>query len=541
MNFPCCLVDDAGQPLLIPHDKRRLGGTHHAARHQCSNKKKNVTASWVGLALLLTSVFSDPSHNNREHDSAVSKSISTFTSPSALYELASFMALEENAEEEGIATFFDTHHRQQPQRAASGNSAAATTSSSSPKAGSSAFHSGAASPHRILGSRVTVRDTLDNGGCLSRPVLAAPKHHKSNNVVVRAQAMSALVDFDGSTTSTSSSSSSTTTSSATTSPNMKAIVASNERHDVSSLSSGGFTGDSSSFSSSDASARMTDSPLDLLPHPSDAQHHHLQQHSPRPMWDQVHVMDLASEIGHEGFLNSTRALLHRGLFPTVYRSFVDSIVVPPTPASSSNASSWCCGACRKWHHTVREACLRCQTPNLHVHKLFLGQLRKEVACDDLLEKIVFATTSGVVPLRVEGHSLPHQQSTNGGATPSTGARRGKGCGSVYVTPADAQRLVPLLHRNVFIDVDWASGREVMYFAYSEQRSWFDEFVSARIMQSGQGRSAHLPNKPVVCELAAGGDASVARTTNASVGYGDHQHQQGRPQQQQQVATAVRYW
>lgn len=569
MKLPCCLVSDAGQPVLFTNDRRRQAANAAAAAASMSpvrghfsakrnNAKTSATASWVGLALLLTSVFSDPSHNDREHDSAISKSISTFTAPSALYELASFMALEENAEEEGIATFFDTHaqntnptstatvadHQRLVPQSPRGVSGATT----------SAAHSGAACSHRILGAKVTVRDTLQNGGCLSRPAFV-PHRATTKRSVTPAAALSSA-----STTSVVSQQQSSAALHTVGGVNTLASIKSTTVQDglssaSSSSSTGGLThhageawSSADSSNGSHRSATPPDSP-DLLPN----------RHAGRggALWEQVHVMDLAQEIGNEAFVHNTAALLRRSLFPTIYRCFVEDIEVgsnahlqppplspsgapttTPTPNTNSTYSSWCCGGCRKWHHTVREACLRCQQPNPNVHKLFLGQLRKELPCDDLLEKIVFATTSnangeaGITPLRVEGHSLPSHQQQRGshvhhhpqqaGGTTAAPARRGKGCGSVYVLPADAERLVHLLHRNVFVDVDWSTGREVIYFAYSEQRMWFEEFVSARIMQAGDARSTCLPNKPVVCEIAA-----AAAAVSPAPMHHHHQHHVAR--------------
>lgn len=505
MKLPSCLVGEGGQPAL--HGRPSSADAARLRRYSTTKHNKNATkatANWVGLALLLTTgLFSDPNNINM-HQRGVSTSISTFSSPSALYELASFIALEENAEEEGLAMFYDAHTgvRKNRDRATAASSWRSSSSISNVRVShstgatmmkaTSAVLTGAATPQRILRSQVTVRDTLAaQGGSLARPVFRTNQRPATQEAAaVQCASSSAALP-----------------SSAESSPSFSF---SDHHQDISS--SDGEHGEGAS-----------------------SQGVHLWSSTGGSPWQQLHVLDLAQEIHHDGFLASTRALTKRGLFPTVYRCFVDDIALPEdalfssntTPsfynimrdASSSTANSrqtissscWCCTQCSRAHHSVRESCLRCHAPCPNVSKVFLGQLRKELPCDDLLKKIIWATTfadGGIVPLRVEGHTLSDvglNQCLDGCHSPHP-VRRGKGCGSVYVSPHEANRLVALLHKNVFLDHDWVSGKEVVYFVYAEQRIWFDEFVAARVMVGGSARAASLPHKALVCEMsgAAGG-------------------------------------
>jgi hypothetical protein len=457
MKLPCCLVNGGAQ--LFGRQPPEVAKRRH---HQHKQKCTKTTTNWVGLALLLTSLVSDPNQNDRVPHHAVSTSISTLSSPSALYELASFMALEENAEEQKrIATLNDrrgsSHHAQLKHHPPS---ELVNIRIAGPSTSSSVATSGAASPHRILRPQVTIRDTLNGGGSLARPVF------------VRQQAATA-----------------TTTSSACSSAQSSPSVTfsdPNANHDLSSSATTVSNCDSptehplsSNVPTASSGATRVDTVVDT--------------------WKQVHVLALANEIGHKAFTDTTAGLLARGLFPIVYRCFVDDIHVgqPLRDTTPGNqAVAWRCGFCGKMHHSVREACIRCHAPCANVSKLFIGQVRKELPCDDLLDKIIFAASMGeghcptITPLRVEGHTLDH-------------GRRGKGCGSVYCSRMEGVRLTHLLHRNMFLDTDWATGREVLFFAYSEQRVWMEQFAAARIMTAGPNRPSYLPNKLLVCEFAAG--------------------------------------
>lgn len=225
------------------------------------------------------------------------------------------------------------------------------------------------------------------------------------------------------------------------------------------------------------------------------------QHN-HPIWSQFHVMEVAYSTQDNNFIHITeRFVQYQKMYPVVYQCAVNEVVSPSEvellsypEAGLQEWRSWSCANCGRQHDLVRESCLRCRAPS-HFAKLFFGQAVKEVDCTQSLIRFLYATHPHVPLCRVECHR--------------DGSGRGKGCASVYVRREDAAELIEKLNKNVFFDVAddaearYATGHPpiIAHYVYAQQQGWLEQLVQQRKHSAAAraNRPAFLPRSTLVVE------------------------------------------
>jgi hypothetical protein len=193
------------------------------------------------------------------------------------------------------------------------------------------------------------------------------------------------------------------------------------------------------------------------------------------VWVQQHIGAIAQRTGDADFIDLTRRMLSFNMSPIVFVASLRDIT--PPVARADGTTKWQCPRCGKKHEAALAQCLRCRHGNANLCSLFVGQLWKEVACEETLRKVLHATVPSVDVVRIDGHR--------------DSCGRGRGCATLCVPRRDAEAVCSI-HSNVFLDVDVDDpSRDVVLYVYPEQREWLMAFAAARA-RSVPKRPAHLP-------------------------------------------------
>lgn len=333
-RMPCCLVNEHGQPVLAPV------ASAHSKKHQ--HHQRGPHQHWVGLALLLASAWIETECANAASlpNSQVSTNISTIDSPSVFHQLASFLALEENAEEEGVDTF--TPHEKSRYPALQWCGAKCR-------------------PPEMERGKVRLIDSIVRTGSYYhvRTVSSVPTVPPSTEPRRSSSSTSSLTNSPA----LSSSATSAGASSDIPRPITPLAVSSNHEAIVSVAQNGVRW---QHINPTDAAVELGDDDFT------------------RTTIEMVQTQQLFPTI-YRCFLDELPA----------------STLGKHSP--SEHRGTWQCTQCGHSHGRLREACIRCHYPNGGVTKLFVGQLRKEAQIDELIIQLAACATTAVAPLHGEGH------------------------------------------------------------------------------------------------------------------------------------------
>eukprot|EP00759_Apiculatamorpha_spiralis_P002079 PhF_6_TR10779/c0_g1_i1/m.17311 len=173
-----------------------------------------------------------------------------------------------------------------------------------------------------------------------------------------------------------------------------------------------------------------------------------------------------------------------------------------TSSSSVNRATYTqCQRCETWNPSTESLCSNpaCRVPL--IHRLFIGQLRKEGTAPLLRYLLRFLCRDELGVVHVESHTNPRQRHMDG--TP-----RGKGCAWLCLATAQDARAVQSLHRRVLVDIDVSTGREGVWVCGPKHVSALASYADHKASQQQQQQPDHvvssvfgvMPRNPLVVEV-----------------------------------------